>query len=1653
MSMSRHHAEWLALTEVSGPFLSLPVLLRAFPQGLEPHDPAHLKALHQAHEQWEEDQTGKRPDPAIHRAWVRFVLIETLGLPEDVIAEGQDIPDAIKATVSEHSETLRPDLMIVNPLGDADAGKPRLLLQVYPRTQALDRVVPGTRWMVSPATRMSELLHGSGVRLGLVTNGEQWMLVDAPAGETTGYASWYSPLWFEEHLTLRAFRTLLSVYRFFGVAETDTLEALLAESATDQQEVTDQLGYQVRRAVEVLVQAVDRIDKDRGRRLLAAVDEKALYEAALTVMMRLVFLFCAEERGLLLLGDDLYDQHYAVSTLRAQLREAADQSGEEVLERRHDAWGRLLATFRAIHGGIRHEALRLPAYGGTLFDPDRFPFLEGRTTGEDWQTARPLPVDNRTVLHLLEALQVLRVRLPGGGPAEPRLLSFRALDIEQIGHVYEGLLDHTAIRTNEPVLGLFGTRDKEPEVALCTLELLNTKWDSDLIPFLKEHTGKTASALQKAMTWEPGLDDQRVLTIACGNDAALYGRVLPFAGLLRQDTNGHPVVISEGSVYVTQGTDRRSTGTHYTPRSLTEPIVRRALEPLVYRGVAEGTEPSPETLRTAKELLALRICDMATGSGAFLVQACRYLSERLVEAWDAAEKANPGAVLITPEGDLSLAEPSERLIPADPNERLAVARRLIADRCLYGVDKNPMAVEMAKLSLWLVTMQKDRAFTFLDHAIKCGDSLVGVNKDQLRTWSLDGKGSGAPFLELIAQRGLAEAIGLRRRLLQLASNDVADVQEKARLHGLAEQAMKRVKLAADLIVGPAFGFAKAKDQDVERKRLQTFYTALPTEENERQLRARADELLAGQRTFHWCLEFPEVFFDLTGEEGGIALESSDRDGFDVIVGNPPFIGGQKITGLLGVPYREYLVGTLGRGKKGSADYVAYFYLQAFNLLRHSRTFGLIATNTIAQGDTREVGLEQIAASGGRIYAATRSQKWPGVASLEVAVAHIHKGSWSACRILDGRCVETITPFLDDGSSSGTPVRLKDNEAKSFQGSIVLGMGFVLEPDEAQALIAQDARNTDVLFPYLNGEDLNSRPDQSPSRWVINFHDWPLGRVGQHLPSSGRPILDVIAMSNKKLSDDWLPRPGSRWDGAGDDRQKKWMQLGVAPPDFPGPVAADYPACLAIVERLVMPERQRKNDKGENALRYPLAERFWQYGEKRPALYAAISGLPCVLVTVLVSKHISFVAVAPTWVYAHRLAVFSTDSMYDFCVLQSEIHEGWARQYSSTLETRINYSPTDCFETFPFPRRNAATHDALERLGSQYQHHRVAVTTAREIGLTKAYNLFHDPVCQDADIDELRRLHVQMDTAVRDAYGWAELDLGHGFFGEGKETRYTISPTAKQEVLRRLLKLNHERAAEEAEQAAAEVQAKMKPSPKKRVTKPVASDHPVLDVFAPEPEPAPAEDAPLPVPTTIRPEDIEPAILTWLVAREADMELIEGMRTRPVERRAILPEVRPLGSVRLAKEEYALQEMAGASVGAEYDRKTWGPLSTTFYEAVQRAIQKRWLVMERYTEENNVTSYGLGPDALDAIEIAFQVIGDRDHAVEDVLHFLEGDATIEAERQATVHKAWADLLGRGRPADQDAVVAEVQAWKPDRPGFSVGEIRIAYQDLRNRGYIR
>ena len=1346
MIVSRHHADWLSLVEVSGPFVSLPVLQRVFPQGLEPRDPAQAKLMRAAYEEWQDNPTG----PGKQRAWVMHVLTGVLGYPHDQIVEGQKLPAGLKADMPEMSETLRPDFALVGPTGSDTTGQAQFLIASYPAEQVLDKSVIGKHWKAAPATRMMELLHGTDVPLGLVTNGEQWMLVYAPRGETTGYISWYGALWLDEPITLRAFHSLLGLRRFFGVGANSTLLALLKESATDQQEVTDQLGFQVREAVEVLVQCFDALDKEGNRSLLKAVPKTALYEAALTVMMRLVFLFSAEERGLLHLGKALYDDNYAVSTLQEQLQEIADRYGEEVLERRYDAWARLLATFRAVHSGTQHQDLLMRAYGGSLFDPDRYPFLEGRPAGSAWRrtAAEPLAVNNRVVLHLLNSLQRLRIRAGAAGTAETRRVSFRALGVEQIGHVYEGLLDHTALRANEPVLGIKGTRNKQQEIPLAKIESLQAEGQDKLIEFLKEETGRSVSALRRELE-EGSLLDDHILSRACDHDAALLARVRPFANLIRRDSFERPMVILPGSVYVTLGTTRRSTGTHYTPPSLTEPIVQHTLESLVYDGPADGWPRQQWTLKSPKAILDIKVCDLAMGSGAFLVQACRYMAERLVEAWETLEKRYPDHVLITPEGEFSAGSPTERLVPADADERIAVARRVVADRCIYGVDINPMAVEMAKLSLWLITVQRDRPFTFLDHALKCGDSLLGVSSvRQIENFTLRPGERQVTFATANLYRYVEEASAKRRDLEYLPSNDSAQIETKNRLHAESEAATAKVKALADCLI--AFELQGVAGEAYEEQHaLAADNAEVAMSKSLQDFQNYVSQQLAGRRAFHWPVEFSEVF---------------QRGGFDAVVGNPPFLGGRRIRSTLGLDYLKWLTLTLYPGTSGNADLCAFFFRRAFDVLRIDSSFGLLATNTISQADTRAVSLDALVSANGVITRAEPDAEWPGVAGVNISKVWVRKGPWSGERILGEHPVEKISPYLVQASQvEGNPHRLIANEERAYVGSFLCGNGFVLTEGEAKQLRSSPL-NERVIFPYLTGQDVNSNPESNASRWVINFSDWPLTRGAN----------------------------GS-WLTATQKMRDEWRKIGIVPNDYPDPVAADFPDCLRIIEGRVKPERTRRKADGQHALRKPLPQRWWLYADRRPALYRAIQGLERVLVTAEVSKNIQFAFCPADQVLSHMLIVFPTASYDIFAVLQSWVHCAWAWEHCSTMRAAgIRYSPTHAIETFPFPN----SRDSLGGFGKSVYEARQRVIRDRKEGLTKLYNRIHarDEVAKD--VRELRTLHVEMDQAVASAYGWNDLDLGHGFH-EGKQgMRYTISGSARRAVLDRLLLLNHQRHAEE-----------------------------------------------------------------------------------------------------------------------------------------------------------------------------------------------------------------------------------------------------------------
>ncbi|MBX6754810.1 MAG: restriction endonuclease, partial [Thermorudis peleae] len=674
--------------------------------------------------------------------------------------------------------------------------------------------------------------------------------------------------------------------------------------------------------------------------------------------------------------------------------------------------------------------------------------------------------------------------------------------------------------------------------------------------------------------------------------------------------------------------------------------------------------------------------------------------------------------------------------------------------CLYAVDKNPLAVELCKVALWIEAHVPGQPLTFLDHRIKCGDSLVGVfDLAVLR----DGIPDEAYERDDAAEKAKASSIKRRNRqeragqltltadvvafdktLLDLGrlTDHVAQMPERTIAERRAkEQAyqqlqrdprFRRLQAACDLWTAAFFADLRQSETVPTTDHVRQ---ALAGTLHDARLTGAAQALASELRFFHWPLAFPDVFV---------------RGGFDVVLGNPPFMGGLLISGILGPRYRKWLEAAF-QPFVGMADLCAAFLRCAFSLLGRGGRMGIVATNTISQGDTRESGLVVILRQHGTITFARRFVRWPGTAKVEVNLVSIQKSDRTTfaadMAVLDGIAVPFISSRLDSDPEV-EPKRLALNEGKAFQGDIVRGLGFVLTPKEAERLLTADPRNADCLFPYLNGEDVNSDAEQRPSRYVICFHDWDLERAKQ------------------------------------------------------------YPALLRIVEERVKPERERLRGPGDQRNR----EYWWRFGAYRAGMRRAIAPLRRVLLRSRVSELHALVFVPTGWIYSEATIVFAFDDDYHFALLQSDVHEVWVRKQASSLRTDVRYTPTDCFDTFPFPLEEykrlgshewrleelPTTFQEAARVGAAYHEHRRQIMAARNLGLTKTYNLFHDPDCTDPDIARLRELHAAMDNAVLACYGWQDIDLHHDFYqNERGQTRFTVSPDARRELLRRLLELNLE----------------------------------------------------------------------------------------------------------------------------------------------------------------------------------------------------------------------------------------------------------------------
>ncbi|MER7845132.1 DNA methyltransferase [Kitasatospora sp. NPDC096077] len=1365
------HQEWLELTEVSGPFLTMPVLLSAWPQ-LDSIDRKQRDRLRAQHADWQVDAAAGRDE------WVAYVLRDLLEWGDAlVLRQGDDDSlalDRFTVDVPEHGARLRVDFALVEPGADfaaepdtaAAAKRVPLIGMVVPSgTVPTARAAWGGEWSATPADRLAKVCRQHGIPLGLVTDGRWWCLVWAPVGGVTTTALFDAVGWNEaaERNVVRALISMLRRGRFFEYEAAETLEGLLRKSLEAGEEVTDALGLQVRQAVELLVDAIGRADTramERGAAGLHAdeVSAQEVYRAAVAVMMRVVFLLFAEERGMLPSSDQVYAESYSAGRLCADLEARALAEGEASLEHTTAAWHRLIALFHAVYGGVNHPELTMPAYDGSIFDPAKYPWLE--------QSSPLLAIDDRTVLHMLQSVQY--VEIGKGKRKERRRLTFRALDVEQIGYVYEGLLSYDGQRAVETVVGLIGPEGLEHEVPLRELELMAAssrdvkalaKKVSEAFKEPKPGIGNAAKIekLLAPLTGDAETEAKRLLYGAC-RDHELVERLLPFFGIIRRDLRDLPVVMPVGALYVTQSSLRKNTGTHYTPRQLAEEVVRHALEPLVYRvGPLQTADTRKWVPKPAKEILELKVADIAMGSGAFLVAACRYLADKLIDAWSREERQDAVEYRAGRMVDTVTA------VDAESDPVVVEARRQIIEHCLYGVDINPAAVEMAKLSLWLVSMDPTRPFTFLDDRLVAGDSLLGItNLDQLKAVHLEVRKGDLHGAEAGTEQQVEDAARARHAITEIRGENLPALAEKRKLLKDVRQHTARLRLIGDLIVGAAL--ATCASGRVEwyapngGDRIQDLFplaagtakalgfsdtnSETPEAATARTLAKGwlASELPDGgleRRPVHWPLEFPEVL--------------QDRGGFDAIVGNPPFYGAKKITPAAGEAYREYLVEYVANGKRGNADLVAYFALRAHALLNGAGQAGLVATNSLAQGESREVGLDRLEEAGVEIRRAIKSAPWPSrSAKLEYCAV------WTSGESL-GDGVERVIGkvVVPRGiSSSLNPVTREESWAESlvgssgvsFQGAVIVVIdGFSLSPERALEWIGEDVRYADVLAPLLIGEDITENPSFEASRWAVNFHDWP------------------------------------------EERARK------------------YPKAFAKLLSEVKPKCEEKDPKSYSGL----MGRWWQYWRPRGELTRSLMGLDRCIAMARVSKAVMPVMVTANQVFSDVTVVFSSDDPAMLGLLSSAPHYWWAIDRASTLETRVRYTHTDVFETLVRP---PLTRD-LRAAGTRLDDFRGKLMRDREMGLTATYNLVHDPACEDSDIAELRGIHEEIDRATIAAYGWYDLldptgatrpadpthetfPLDHGFHETDQGTRYTIGLLARTEIIDRLRRLNHQAYADE-----------------------------------------------------------------------------------------------------------------------------------------------------------------------------------------------------------------------------------------------------------------
>ena len=785
-------------------------------------------------------------------------------------------------------------------------------------------------------------------QLAVVTNGFQWRLVFAGL-DYEAFCEWDIGQWFIEgdmSPELLGLRGLINPDLWIPAEkkQPSPLLAAINDSRKGQAELSQVLGERVRQATEMLVQAHSPVLNLES----SGLSPDDIYRAAVRMIMRLVVVLFAESRENLLPRDNpVYNNAYSLSGLREML----DRISKHRLSESYYAYPRILSLLRLIYNGTSHEAMPVPAYGGTLFmpgDPGSNSGMEralyilesacfGADIMNDLQVHKILDLLTRTKIKIRQGRSGIWIKAP---------VDFSCLDSEYIGILYEGLLDFELHQAAEDEPVIFLGVGHQPALPLNVLESMEDRDIKNLLEKLKdtsssdddqseddevveetEEDSETDSEDESEAgekTTDSQDDDEidetdvrytlqtRALkwaVKACeigGLVSRPHGRMIPekqmqYDRALKAKADQLVVrTILPGEWYLVRwGGTRKGAGTFYTRPQLAVPTVHRTLHPLVHSTSPTVNEWAP---KKPEDILSVKVCDPACGSGSFLLAAIRYLTDVLYTSLLFHDRVKQQAsesileIIFGHDGSELLCK--ERL-PCRPDDddfevrTMAVLKRYVVERCIYGVDIDPLAVELCRLSIWIETIDPNLPMTFIRHKIKCGNSLVGAWFDQflhypVMAWLREGgdktHSNGVHYKKEQWTKAIKDKKNIvKSDLIEVIDGGAlftpVDLDSVRKEHQATESVMEKIH---------SIGIAQVRERAEEYKRLkedqnfiklkdafdlwcclwfwpadQIDHAPLPSDFGKGEISVEAWNIVrrmaAEKRYFHWELEFPDVF--------------------------------------------------------------------------------------------------------------------------------------------------------------------------------------------------------------------------------------------------------------------------------------------------------------------------------------------------------------------------------------------------------------------------------------------------------------------------------------------------------------------------------------------------------------------------------------------------------------------------------------------------------------------------------------------------------------------------------------------------------------------------------------------------------------------------